>query len=90
MNDEVALLVRLAGTSGLIAAERVARVGTAVYGAWSDEYIARQVTRRRRLTVAVRFAAAASSRHRGGNLGSGPPAGTSTSRAHRSLHGQAG
>ena len=60
MNDEVALLVRLAGTSGLIAAERVARVRTAVYGAWSDEYVARQVTRRRRLTVAVRFAAAAS------------------------------
>ena len=60
MNDEVALLVRLAGTSGPIAAERLARVRTAVYGAWSDEYVARQARRRRRLTVAVLFAAAAS------------------------------
>ncbi len=42
MNDEVALLVRLAGTSGPIAAERLARVRTAVHGAWSDEYVARQ------------------------------------------------
>ncbi|HYN09704.1 MAG TPA: FecR domain-containing protein [Vicinamibacterales bacterium] len=67
MNDEVARLVRLAGTSGPIAPldeARLARVRTAVYGAWSDEYIARQSrqvkTRRRRLTVAVLFAAAAS------------------------------
>src|SRR5262245_645737 len=70
LNDEVALLVRLAGPTGLtgpIAAERHARVRTAVYGAWSDETVAREAgqarqakTRRRRLTVAVLFAAAAS------------------------------
>ena len=61
MSDEVARLVRLAGTNGAIAAERIARVRTAVYGAWSDEYVVRQEkTRRRRLTVSVLFAAAAS------------------------------
>jgi len=64
MNDEVARLVRLAGPTGLtgpIAAERVARVRTAVYGAWSEEYVARQEkTRLRRLMVARLFAAAAS------------------------------
>ena len=60
-DDEVARLVRLAGTSGPIAAERLARVRTAVHGAWRDEYVARQAkTRRRRLTVAVLLAAAAS------------------------------
>ena len=60
MSDDVARLVRLAGTSGPIAAERLARVRTAVYGAWSDEYVAHKVKTRRRLTVAVLFAAAAS------------------------------
>ena len=66
MNDEVAILVRLAGPRGLtgpIAAERLARVRTAVYGAWNDEYVARQARQaktRRRLTVAVLLAAAAS------------------------------
>ena len=63
MNDEVALLVRLAGTSGPIAAERLARVRTAVHGAWRDEYVARQAageTRRRWLAVAVPLVAAAS------------------------------
>jgi hypothetical protein len=64
MNDEVALLVRLAGRSGPIAAERLVRVRTAVHGAWRDEYgagRARQVkTRRRWLAVAVPLVAAAS------------------------------
>jgi ferric-dicitrate binding protein FerR (iron transport regulator) len=46
--------------SGPIAAERAARVRTAVYGAWSDECLAPRVKTRRRLTVAVLFAAAAS------------------------------
>jgi ferric-dicitrate binding protein FerR (iron transport regulator) len=60
MNDEVARLVRLAGTSGPIAAERLARVRTAVHGAWRDEYLARQAkTRHRWLTAAVLFAASA-------------------------------
>ena len=62
-DDEVALLVRLAGTSGPIAPidERLARVRRAVHGAWRDEYVARQAkTRRRWLTVAVLLAAAAS------------------------------
>ena len=60
-DDEVARLVRLAGTSDPIAAERLARVRTAVYGAWRDEYVVREVTTwRRQLTVAVLFAAAAS------------------------------
>jgi hypothetical protein len=66
-DDEVASLVRLAGPTGLtgpIAAERLARVRTAVHGAWRDEYVARQArqvkTRRRWLTVAVLLAAAAS------------------------------
>jgi hypothetical protein len=54
-DDEVARLVRLAGTSP-IAAERLARVRTAVHGAWRDEYVAR--TRRRWLTVAGLLAAA--------------------------------
>jgi hypothetical protein len=58
-DDEVACLVRLAGTSGpMIAAERLGRVRTAVHDAWRDEYVVR--TRRRRLTVAVLLAAAAS------------------------------
>jgi hypothetical protein len=56
-DDEVARLVRLAGTSGPVAAERLARVRAAVHGAWRDEYVAR--TRRRRLTVGVLLAAAA-------------------------------
>jgi len=59
--DEVALLVRLAGPtgpSGSIDAERIARVRTAVHGAWRDEYVGR--TRRRRLTVALLLGAAAS------------------------------
>jgi hypothetical protein len=60
-DDEVARLVRLAGASGPIAAERLARVRTAVHGAWRDEYLARQArTRRRWLTVAVLLASAAS------------------------------
>jgi ferric-dicitrate binding protein FerR (iron transport regulator) len=60
-DDEVARLVRWAGTSGPIAAERLARVRTAVHGAWRDEYVARQAkTRRRWLMVAVSLAAAAS------------------------------
>jgi FecR protein len=58
-DDEVARLVRLAGRSGpTIAAERLGRVRTAVHDAWRDEYVVR--TRRRRLTVAVLLAAAAS------------------------------
>jgi hypothetical protein len=57
-DDEVARLVRLAGTTGPIAAERLARVRTAVHDAWRDEYVGR--TRRRRVTVAVLAAAAAS------------------------------
>ena len=57
-DDEVARLVRLAGASGPIAAERLARVRTAVHGAWRDVYVAR--TRRRWLTVAVLLASAAS------------------------------
>ena len=64
VSDEVAFLVRLAGPTSLagpIAAERLARVRTAVYSAWSEEYVARQMkTRRRRRTVAMLFAAAAS------------------------------
>jgi ferric-dicitrate binding protein FerR (iron transport regulator) len=58
-DDEVARLVRLAGTggtSGPIAAERVARVRTAIHGTWHDEYVAR--TRRLWLTVGVLLAAA--------------------------------
>ncbi len=89
-DDEVARLVRLAGTSGPVAAERLARVRTAVHGAWRDEYVAR--TRRRWLTVGVLLAAAASvviafairgrsaRRHR---------AGTGTGGAHRPGHGVA-
>ena len=61
-DDEVARLVRLAGPTGstgpMIPAERLARVRTAVHDAWRDEYVVR--TRRRRLTVAVLLAAAAS------------------------------
>ena len=48
-DDEVARLVRLAGPTGStvpIAAERLARVRTAVHGAWLDDYVVR--TRRRR------------------------------------------
>ena len=63
-DDEVALLVRLAGPTGLtdpIAAERLARVRAAVHGAWRDECTDRQTkTRRRWLTVAVPLVAAAS------------------------------
>jgi ferric-dicitrate binding protein FerR (iron transport regulator) len=61
MNDDVGRLVRLAGTTDLtgpIDAERFARMRTAVFGAWRDEYVTR--ARRRRLTVAVLLAAAAS------------------------------
>jgi len=60
-DDEVARLVRLAGPTdptGSIEAERIARVRTAVHGAWRDEYVGR--TRRRWLTVAVLLGAAAS------------------------------
>jgi len=46
--------------SSPIAAERHARVRTAVYGAWSSEYVTNKVKTRRRVTVAVLFAAAAS------------------------------
>jgi len=56
-DDEVARLVRLADTNGPIAAERLARVRTAVHGAWRDECVAR--TRRRWLTVASALAAPA-------------------------------
>jgi ferric-dicitrate binding protein FerR (iron transport regulator) len=63
-NDDVARLVRLAGTSGTIAPlseERLARVRTAVHGAWHDECVARHVKRRRRgLAVAVPLVAAIS------------------------------
>jgi ferric-dicitrate binding protein FerR (iron transport regulator) len=53
-NDEVARLVRLAGTGDPIAAERLARVRTAVHGAWRDEHVARpSKTRRRWLTLAA-------------------------------------
>ena len=61
-DDDVARLVRLAGTSGSIAApgeDRVARVRAAVKDAWRDEFAARQVkTRRRWFTVAALAAAA--------------------------------
>ena len=60
-DDEVGRLVRLAGASGTIAPldeARFARVRTAVHGAWRDEYVVR--TRRRRLTLGVLLAAAAS------------------------------
>jgi ferric-dicitrate binding protein FerR (iron transport regulator) len=70
-NDEVARLVRLAGGTrvpydmhGPIAPldeARLARVRTAVHGAWRDELVARQSkTRRRWLAVTVLLAAAAS------------------------------
>ena len=66
-NDEVALLVQLAGTSGAIDPldeARLARVRTAVHRVWRDESIARRGrpvrTRRRWLTVAVPLVAAAS------------------------------
>jgi FecR protein/VirB8 protein len=61
-DDEVARLVRLAGQSDPIAAERLARVRTAVHGAWRDEYVVRPGKMRRRwLTVAVLLLAAAAS-----------------------------
>jgi ferric-dicitrate binding protein FerR (iron transport regulator) len=63
-DDEVAVLVRLADTSGPIAPldeDRLARVRTAVHGAWRDEYVARRAkTRRRWLMAAVPLVAAAS------------------------------
>jgi ferric-dicitrate binding protein FerR (iron transport regulator) len=59
-NDEVALLVRLAGTSDSIAAERLARVRTAVHHAWRDEYVVRQSKTRRRWLTVVPLVAAAS------------------------------
>jgi FecR-like protein len=63
-DDEVARLVRLAGPTGptgTIAAERIARVRTAVHGAWRDEHVGHQSkTRRRWLTVAVLVGATAS------------------------------
>src|SRR5678810_1158388 len=65
--DEVALLVRLAGPTSLtgpiapLDEARLARVRTAVHGAWRDEVVARQSkTRRRWLAVTVLLAAAAS------------------------------
>jgi len=61
-NDEVARLVRLAGTSGPIDAERIARVRTAVHGAWREECLAghaRQAKTRRRWLVAVPLVGAA-------------------------------
>ena len=58
-DDAVARLVRLAGPSA-VAAERIARVRTAVRSAWRDEYVARQAkTRRRWLTAGALLAAAA-------------------------------
>jgi ferric-dicitrate binding protein FerR (iron transport regulator) len=62
--DEVARLVRLADTSDAIAPldeDRLARVRTAVHGAWREEYAARQAQTRRRwlLVVAVPLAATA-------------------------------
>ena len=64
-DDEVARLVRLAGQSDPIAAERLARVRTAVHDAWRDEHVvrtARQVkTRRRWRSVAVLLLVAATS-----------------------------
>jgi hypothetical protein len=62
-DDEVARLVRLAGPSGPIAPldeARLARVRTAVHGAWRDEYVALPAKRRRLLTVAGLLASAAS------------------------------
>ena len=59
-DDEVGRLVRLAGTSGATAPldeARLARLHTAVHGAWRDEYVGR--TRRRWLTAAVLVATAA-------------------------------
>ena len=53
-DDEVAVLVRLAGTSDPIEPldkDRIARVRTAVHDAWRDDYVARQLKMRRlRLT----------------------------------------
>lgn len=66
MNDDVALLVRLAGTSAIapLDEDRIARVRAAVHGAWRDEYVDRQArqtkTRRRWLMIAAPLAAAAS------------------------------
>lgn len=64
-DDEVAHLVRLAGPAGVtdaIAAERVARVRTAVHDAWREESVARQARHaksRRRVRVAMLLATAA-------------------------------
>ena len=67
--DEVAVLVRLAGPSGLtdpialLDKDWLARVRTAVHGAWRDEYVdrpANKVKARRRLFTVVLVAAAAS------------------------------
>ena len=69
INDEVAALVRLAGTRGHIVpldAARLARVRTAVHGAWRTEieFVARHArqvkTRRRWLAIAVPLVVAAS------------------------------
>lgn len=62
-HDEIAVLVRLAGTSDSIAAERTARVRAAVHDAWRSEVevaVGRAATRRRWLTVAGPLVVAAS------------------------------
>jgi ferric-dicitrate binding protein FerR (iron transport regulator) len=63
-DDDVGALVKLANTSDPIVPldeGRVARVRTAVHGAWRDEYVARpERSRRRWLVIALPLAAAAS------------------------------
>lgn len=66
-DDEVARLVQLAGTTGPVADERLARLRAVAHAAWRDEYVvpqarqARQETSRRRwLMFVVPLAAAAS------------------------------
>lgn len=58
MDHNIGRLVRLAGTHDPIAAERIARVRTAVHDAWRDRYVAGP--RRRRRSVALFLVAAAS------------------------------
>ena len=89
----MARLVRLAGTKvdGPIAAERLARVRTAVHGAWRDEYVppARQedaapLAHGRRAARRGGFR-----RHRVCDPGSDPHAGTGTGTVRRSHIDQA-